>query len=346
MKIKRDLINLVTKMMNALYGATANVHFAYYIGPMAEAITTSGQTSIQWVAIAVNDYLNRILKTEKVDYINYADTDSIMINMGPLVEKIFGTISPDREAAENFLDKVFKEKIEPELNRACEELAEHLGAYKNYMHMKREKITDVFLQTGKKRYIASILNSEGVHYPEPKIDVTGIESVRSSTPQVVRDKMEEMFKIIMTKDERKTQEAIAAFYDEFTQLKPVDVARNSGLDDLSKYTDPDRIYTSGCPIHVRGALLYNHTIDKLGLSKKYTKIQSGDKIKFVYLKLPNPIHENVIGFPDYIPKEFGLDDYVDYKTQFEKVFLKPMINLFEPIGWSTEQRSTLEDFFG
>lgn len=332
-------------MMNALYGAIANLYFAYYIGAMAEAITTSGQTALRRAGEAVNQYLNKILKTENVDYVLYQDTDSCFFHLAPLVKKVFGTLDPERQAVEDFLDKVFADKVEPELTRSLDALAEQMSAYGNFMHMKREKIIKTLLQTGKKRYICEILNSEGVHYPDPKIDVTGIESVRSSTPQVVRDQMDEMFKVIMTKNETKTQEAIADFYKTFTKMKPVDVARNSGLDDLSKYSDPVTIYSKGCPIHVRGALLYNHWIDKLGLSKRYTKIQSGDKIKFIYLKLPNPIRENVIGFPDYIPKEFGLEEYVDYKTQFEKVFLKPMTNLFEPIGWSTEQKSTLEDFF-
>lgn len=354
-KKKLDLKRQITQLhnaqmaikiaMNSLYGATANRYFLYYIGEMAEAITTSGQLSIRYAQKSVNTYLNKILNTTDVDYIIYIDTDSIYVNMAPLIEKVFGTIDIDRKTGEEFLDKVCRDKIEPVITAGYEELAKYMGAYRNAMSMKREKITDKSLFIAKKRYILNALNSEGVHFAEPKISVTGIESVRSSTPEVCREKMRGVFKVIMNGTEEEIQKYIADFKTLFFTLDAEDIAKISGTDDIEKYKDKNTLYKKGCPMHVRGCILYNNYLNLKGMEKQYEQIKSGDKIKFVYLKSPNPIRENMISFPSVLPKEFALKDYIDYETQFEKVFLKPIENILDAIGWSSSKIDTLESFF-
>lgn len=332
--------------MNSLYGAVANKYFLYYIAEMAEAITTSGQLSIRYSEKHINAYMNKILKTEGVDYVAYIDTDSNYVNLSPLIESVFGTVDIPREKAEKFIDDVCEKKIEPVIHKGYDELAKYMGAYRNAMSMKREKITDKTIFVAKKRYIMSVLNSEGVHYETPKISVTGVESVRSSTPQVCRDKMKDAFKVILHGSEKETQDFIEEFKAEFRSLPAEDIAKISGTDNIEKYTDnASGLYTKGTPFHVRGCILYNNYIKRNKLDNRYETIKSGDKVKIVYLKTPNPIRENVVSFPSVLPKEFGLEKYIDYDTQFEKVFVKPLENILQSMNWSTVKIDTLEDFF-
>ena len=332
-------------LMNSLYGAIANIYFLYYIMEMAEAITMNGQLAVKVGAKAINEYLDKVLKIENFDYVIYIDTDSAHVNLDPLVRKVFGDAEVPREVLESFLDSVAKEKIQPVLEKAYNDLAIQLGVFKNESSMKREKIADKAIFTGKKRYIYNVWNSEGVHYDIPKISVTGIESVRSSTPEICRDKFDEAFSVIMNKDEVAIQEFIKKFKEEFKKLPADIIARNSGTDDIEKYMDTKTLYRKGCPQHVRGAIVYNAKLKELGLTDKHETIKSGDKVKTLYLKLPNPVRENIISFVGTLPKELNLDKYIDYETQYEKVFLAPLINILEAVGWTHEEMASLDNFF-
>ena len=114
---------------------------------------------------------------------------------------------------------------------------------------------------------------------------------------------------------------------------------------MTKYKSTADIYVKATPIHVRGALLYNHYIKKGNLTNKYSLIQNGEKIKFCYLKKPNIIHENVISFIQDFPTELNISKYVDYDLQFDKAFLEPLKIILDAIGWSVEKTANLEMFF-
>jgi DNA polymerase elongation subunit (family B) len=351
LKIKKQIVQLHNRQMaikismNSLYGATANRYFLYYISEMAEAITTSGQLSVRYGAQSINKYLNRVLKSDDVDYITYIDTDSNYVNMSPLVEAVFGTKDVDLKKAEAFLSKVAVEKIQPELEKGYNELAGMMGAYRNAMSMKLEKITNRTIFLGKKRYLMNTLSSEGVHYETPKISMTGVEAIRSSTPQLCRDEMKKMFVTILGGTEKEVQKRIAEFKESFFEMTADQIGKTSGTDDIGKFVEGEG-YKKGCPIHVRGSILFNNALKDFNLERSYEPIKSGDKVKFVYMKLPNPIRENVISFPGTLPKELKLEDYIDYEVQFEKVFLKPMKSILDAVNWNHEEIGTLEDFFG
>ena len=329
-------------MMNSLYGAMANRWFRYYDPRCAEAITLSGQLSIRWAEKAVNDYMNKVLSTKDTDYVIAIDTDSVYMNFGPLVEKMGMT---ERDKITKVIDQIVEEKFIPLIEDSYNELAYYMDAYENKMVMGREVIADAGIWTAKKRYILNVLNSEGVQYAKPKLKIMGIEAVKSSTPASCRDALKGLFNILIVGTEDNTQKAIAMFKSHFNTLPPQDIAFPRGCSDIGKWKDPYTIYKKGTPIHVRGALLYNALLKELDLERKYTPIKDGEKIKFLYLNPKNPIKENVIAFPDYLPEEFDLHKYVDHKLMFEKAFMNPVNPILTAIDWRPEPTVSLEDFF-
>ena len=332
--------------LNSAYGAIGNQYFRYYNLSNAEAITLSGQVSIRWIENKMNQYLNTVLKTKEEDYVIASDTDSIYLNLGPLVESVYEGREKTDESIARFLDKVCQTKFEPFIESSYQELAEYVGAYEQKMIMKRENIANKGIWTAKKRYILNVFNSEGVQYAEPKLKVMGIECVKSSTPGACRDKIKECLKVIMNDGEEAAQDFIKNFRDEFDTLPVEDISFPRGCNGINKWANPSSIYSKGTPIHVRGALLFNHYNKKNKLQHKYPLIQDGEKIKFVYLKTPNKFGENVISYLQTLPKEFGLDKQVDYDLQFEKSFLEPIKVIMDKIGWKPEKVANLEFLFG
>lgn len=330
-------------LLNSLYGALGNRFFRYFDMRIAEGITLSGQLSVLKAEKAINDYMNGVLKTEK-DYVIAIDTDSVYLNLSELVEKTYAGKS--KEETVNYLDKVCSKAIEPVITKAFADLSEQMGAYENRMVMAREAIADRGVWTAKKRYIINVHNNEGVQYAQPKLKIMGIEAIKSSTPQICRDKFKEAFNLIMSGTNKDIQKFIADFRDEFRSQAPEDVAFPRGVSDLTKSADKKTIYGKSTPIHVRGSLLYNHLLKQHRLNNRLGEIKNGEKIKFVYLTMPNPIRENVISFPDILPKEFDLHRFIDYDTQYEKTFVEPIRLILDAIGWTVEEQSTLESFFG
>jgi DNA polymerase elongation subunit (family B) len=328
-------------LLNSLYGALGNRYFRFFDQRIAEAITLTGQLTIRWAEFSLNTYLNRVLKPAKwKDYVIAIDTDSLYVCLDDFVQKF----KPENKI--DFLDKIASEALEPELAKSYDQLYKYLGGVDNRMVMKREAIADRALWTAKKRYIMNVHDNEGVRYKEPKLKIMGIEAIKSSTPEPCRDALKNIFKVIMKEDERTVQEAIEQFKNYFKTLDPDQIAFPRGVTQVKKFQDRNSLYKKGTPIHVRGSILYNKLIEDMQLKKKYELINNGEKIKFLYLRQPNSIHENVIAFPSYLPEEFGLRKYIDHETQFQKTFLDPIEPVLEAVGWSSKEVANLEDFFG
>ena len=337
-------------LLNSAYGAVANQYFRWFEQKNAEAITLSGQLSIRWIEKAINGYMNKLLGTDD-DYVVAVDTDSVYINFGPMVERI------QPENTVDFLDKVASQKIEPFIDKSYQKLADYTNAFEQKMIMKRENIGDKAIWTAKKRYIMHVLDEEGVRFKEPKLKMMGIEAIRSSTPAACRDYIKETLKLVMTTDEETVQKYIAEITQEFKSLPFERIAFPRGVNLTTRknspnggtyvesYADRDSIYKKATPIQVKGALLYNHYLKQMKLDKLYEEIKDGEKIKFCYLKLPNPIRDKVIACPSDLPAEMGLNKYIDYDLQFTKGYLDPITTILDVINWRTEKISTLEDFF-
>jgi len=331
--------------LNSAYGAIGNQYFRYYKLANAEAITLSGQVSIRWIENKMNAYLNKILKTDGVDYVIASDTDSIYLNMGPLVESVYKGREKTTQSVVSFLDKVCQVEFEKYIESCYQELATYVNAYDQKMQMKRENIAERGIWTAKKRYILNVWDSEGVRYEEPKLKMMGIEAVKSSTPAPCRKMIKDGLKLMMSGTEEDVIEFIDKCREEFKKLPPEQIAFPRTASDVRKYHSASDIYNKGTPIHIRGALLFNHYVKEKKLTNKYSLIANGEKIKFVYLKKPNIIQENIISFIQDFPKELGLDKYIDYELQFEKSFVEPLKSILDSIGWNVEKTVNLELFF-
>lgn len=333
--------------LNSAYGAMGSQYFRFYDLRIALAVTSAGQLSIRWIENKLNDYLNNLLKTEK-DYVIASDTDSIYLKLGPLVEKVYGEggkVSMPTNKVIEFMDNVCENKIQPFIDESYKELADYVHAYDQKMIMKREALADKGIWTAKKRYILNVYNNEGVQYNEPHLKVMGLEMIKSSTPFAVREKMRQLIKLLMVADETKIQDFIAEFRTKFKSLPVEDISFPRGLNGLQEYSDKVTLYRKGTPIHVKGAILYNHFLKEMNLTTKYPLIQEGEKLKFTYLKEPNPFKDSVVSFPTRLPKDFNLQEYIDYDTQFEKTFLEPIQVILNCLNWKAEKQATLESFF-
>jgi DNA polymerase elongation subunit (family B) len=350
LELKRQIarynnIQLAKKVtLNSAYGAIGNAYFRFFDIRIAEAITLSGQLAIRWIENKLNNHLNTMLKTNGIDYVIASDTDSIYLNLGGLVSKFIPDTS-DKKKTIRMLDKFCEERIQPFIDESYQELADYMNAYAQKMKMKREALADRAIWTAKKRYLINVYNNEGVEYKEPQMKIMGLEAIKSSTPNACREKIKEAFKVIIEKDEASVMKFVSDFREEFKTLPIADIAFPRGVNGLEKYHDDKSIYGFKTPIHVRGSLIFNHQITIQGLDKRYEKIKEGEKIKFIYLRQPNTIRSDVISFMSSIPKEFDLEKYIDYDTQFEKSFVEPLKIVLECINWKVEKQNSLEDFF-
>ena len=331
--------------LNAAYGALANRYYRWFNFNNAEAITTSGQLAIRWIEKKLNEYMNNLMKTDGIDYIVASDTDSVYLNLGPLVDRISG--SPDELT--DIVDRFTRDRIIPVIEKSYEEFARLTHARVNKMRMKRETISDKAIwRGGAKMYILNVRDEEGVRHKVPEVKMKGIEAVRSSTPQVCREHIKETIRLIMNSDVHKVREYVEKFRAEFMDMPFEKVAFPRGV--KLSYTVAGRktMYELGqksLPIQVRGSLVYNEVLKRLGLEGKYPTIYDGSKVRFSYLRLPNTVRSDVIAAPDTLPEEFGLDRYIDREQQFEKAYIAPIKSIMDAIGWDIEERTSVEAFF-
>lgn len=338
-----DTMQNVKKVcLNSAYGALGNEFFRFFDVRQAEGVTLAGQFSIRWVANHLNQYLNRALRTEGVDYVIASDTDSVYLELEAVVKAVYKGVEKDNKTIIKMLDKFCNERIQPEIEASYKGLARYVNAYEQKMQMKRESLCDRGLWTAPKRYILNIFDEEGVWYEKPKIKIKGLEVIKSNTPSSCRKSMKDAIKIIMGGKESDLHKFTEDFRKEFAKLPIEEIAFPTGVTGLRTYADKNTTYGKGAPIHVKACLLYNQNLKIMQLHTKYPLISEGDKIKFVHLKNNNPSGQAVIGFVDVLPKEFQLDDYVDRHRQFEKAFIDKLDIITSCIGWSVEKQARLD----
>ncbi len=280
--------------------------------------------------------MNDLCETKDFSYVIYSDTDSVYITLKNLVD-LMSITDPDKTI--DFMD-VACDKIGIGIAEEYERLAVMMNAKENTLLMQKECLSMRAFWVKKKRYAMLVSDSEGVRYDEPKLKIMGLETARSSTPAPCREKLKEAIRLILTSDENTVKKFIKDFKEEFKSLTPEQIACPTGVSNIDKFQTATG-FIKGTPIHVRGSLVYNKWVKDNKLQGKYEFIRSGDKIKHIYLRMPNPLHQNTIAFAGTIPEEMGLDDFIDYQAQYEKTFLKPLKTILDCIGWSHEKKRGL-----
>jgi DNA polymerase elongation subunit (family B) len=355
LEIKKELSNHISRYknlqlakkvgLNSAYGALGSQYFRFFDVRQAEGITLAGQLSIRWIENHINQYMNNLLKTNEVDYVLASDTDSIYLNLGPLVDKVYSKTG-DVNNLISFMDRVCENKLQPFIDESYQTLADYVHAYQQKMQMKREVLADKAIWTAKKRYILHVHNSEGVQYAEPQIKIQGLEAIKSSTPSACRDKIKEALKIIIGGTEEELHTFIEKFRKEFKSIPIEDISFPRTVNGLKEYANEKTIFSKGTPIHVRGALIHNNRLRADKLTKRYELIREGEKIKFIFLREPNTFQSNILSFASRMPSEWNMTTVIDYDMQFEKSFIEPLKIVLDCIGWRAVKESSLEDFFG
>ncbi len=325
--------------LNSLYGSLGNIYFRWFNLDSAEAITLTGQLSIMWVEKYINAFLNKLSGKPK-DRCIAIDTDSTYF----VIDDILPSNCP-KDKIIDVMDKVCKEVLEPKINDVNLKLAGLMNAASPFLRMKREALALQGIWIKKKRYILQIYDNEGVRYSEPEIKIMGHEAVKSSTPEICRNKLKEIFKVIFNGTEDDVLNFIDTFKKEFYNLSFDSVASPSSVNGIADYYHPTLLYSSGTPMHTKGAIVYNNYLKERGLDKKYDPIRDGDKIRCCYILLPNPVKEKCLSVPSSLPAELDLEKYIDYDMQFEKTFINPLKVILDLIGYQTVRVNTLEGFF-
>ena len=322
----------------------ANQYFRYYSTDIAEGITLTGQYIIQYIGKEINAFLGNKLKNPTFDGVISSDTDSVMLCLDELVQKV---VPPNTSTIKiiDFLDKFSKTVLEPFVRDKFAELADYVNAFENKMDMKREAIADRGIWRAKKNYVIQVYDNEGVRFAEPYLKTVGIETAKSSTPEIVRRALKQSIKVLLNKDESDIHEFVKTFKLEFMSAPTEQISFPRGVSDLDKYLAPGGKWIKGAPIHVKASIVYNNLLKQTGLNNKFPLINNGDKIKFIYLKKPNPTHNNAIAITDFLHSEFGLDAYIDKELQFEKTFIEPLKSFTDILGWTTERKNSLFQFF-
>lgn len=331
------------------YGAIGNASFRYYRLDIAEGITLTGQLALRYVSSKVDEYLNG--KTNMNDHIFaiYGDTDSIYVSIEKYIQQVMTDITNTNKVIDTMDDFVNKD-LSPFICDQNIDLSNFLGANKNMLIMKREALADTALFRGKKNYIIQVYDNEFVRYQTPKLKMMGVETAKTSTARIVRDKLSECLKIVVNDEIHKStdlKDIVDNFRKEFNSVDVMRIASPRGVKDIDKWTDNYGNILSGCPIHVRASINYNRFVNSTPeMKRKYDVIRNGDKIKFVKLKQPNHYHTHVIAFlEDEIPPEMELGQFVDRKTQFEDTFMSPLESFTKLVGWDIRRTVSMNDLF-
>lgn len=332
--LKYKNIQTAYKLLNnSGYGAMANTWFRWFDNRLAEGITSTGQLALKYVGEHLNIFLNDYYKTTGHDYIVYQDTDSAYV--------AFPKIYDGPQAIVDFMEAT----VQPEIVRICAEFCKKLHAFDNKLDMKLEKVCMQAFFIRKKRYALNISYDEGIVHAKPKLKVTGLETVRSSVPKVTRDAMKKIFEMIFEGKQDEVHLYIEQFRKEFYKMGFDQIGSPTSVNNIDTYSHETNLYVKSCPMQVKGAIFYNRYLKEKGLDINSEMIYNHDKVKCCYLHPENPTKQGVISVKADYPRDWGLEQYIDYDHQWEKTFLKPIEAVFGVVKFTSAKEADLNDMF-
>ncbi len=353
-KYYEDRRTIAKVMLNSIYGVLGLPKFRFYDIDNAESVTMTGQLLLKFAEKMANHYYNQILDSDE-DYCIYMDTDSLFLLASPLIEKLYPTIDMnDDQMSEKILE--ITSQVQSYLNSSFDLFSNRfLHSDKHYFDIKQEVIARTGIWTSKKRYALHIINKKGV--PVDKIDVKGLDVIRSTFPLAFRAFMKGLLKDFL-KDvpQKEIDEKVLEMKDKIPHLEVAIIATPTGVKNLKKYGKPEEEWNKafsnwikGAPAHVKAALSYNEMLRHLKLSKKFPDIKEGEKIRWVYLK-PNLYGLDTLAFKGYDDPKKILDIieiYIDRNRIFEKVLKKKLMDFYSALNWAfpTKGQKIIDKFF-
>jgi DNA polymerase elongation subunit (family B) len=352
---KRQLVQKI--LLNSLYGVLGLPAFRFYDVDNATAVTTTGQTVIKSTADMANIKYNEELGTPDADSNIYIDTDSVFFSATPLLEhRIPNWRDNDQNTIAGYVNDIAGE-MQDYLNGFYDILSKkifNVDKDKHRFEIKKEYVSKSGIWIAKKRYAQWIISDNGVAVD--KLDVKGLDVVRSSYPAAFREFMSEvLIEILKGETEEHLTNKIHDFKNSLPNMDVVKIAKAGAVKNLSKYTPKKKDkfamfqFQPATPAHVKASIAYNQLIKHFGLDKQYEPLKDGDKIKWVYLK-QNPYGLDGIAMNGYNdPPEIMeiINTYIDHNKIFERELLKKLEDFYNAMDWGEVLSSTktAEKFF-
>ena len=347
---QRQLVQKI--MLNSLYGVLGLPSFRFYDVDNAEAVTLTGQTVIKTTEMIANQYYSKNIGETK-DYNIYVDTDSVFYEAAPLVKARNPQI--DVTSDEQMIPAILEvaQEVEKHINKVYDSMAlKMFNIHSHRFDIKQETIAKGGFWVSKKRYAQWIINDNTVDCD--KLDVKGLDVKRSSFPTYFKEVMSTVLMDIL-KDENKDKidEYILRKKDEMKTTNFIDIAKNSAVKGMSKYTFKNQAlgeFMKGTPAHVKAALTYNQLLKYFKAAYKYEPMKDGDKIKWVYLK-PNPLGLDSVGLTGYNDPKQILDlveQHIDYDLIWQKELENKLDDFYLAMNWEKPNPNLAKasQFFG
>jgi DNA polymerase elongation subunit (family B) len=349
---KRQLVQKI--LLNSMYGILGLPAFRFYDIDNAEAVTLSGQTVIKKTEAAINMKYNKELKTDDTDYVQYVDTDSVFVSCLPLVKNRFPDIDTDN--IELMTPKIYEiaTEVQNYVNQFYDVFAKKIfNSEKHRLEIKQEMIGRTGFWQKKKRYALWIISDNGV--PMDKLEVKGLDIVRSSFPKSFQKLMREvMVDILKDKDKEEIDENILTFKRNLNTVLFSEVAKTSSIKDIKKYASmvSDDVlgkFGKGTPSHIKAAMNYNNLLKVFGCPPKFPPIKNGDKVKIAYLKANKYGLEELAFRGDSDPDEIieFIKEHFDANELFVSELDGKLRNFYEAMKWDfpTENKKVAQKFF-